>query len=208
MPNTSSDLAAAANLPVPLGFAPPALTRDEDTSPYETLRARVAEAVRPDNFIEEILVRDVVEHVWETVRLRRQKVALINSSAKDGMLSLLLDLDYDDAIELAKGWFAREPAAIAEVDVRLAEAGLGIDAAMAQTLRLHLAEYEGMDRMLRSAEARRDAALLGIERHRAHFADRLRRAAHEAAQAAEQPPIEDVTFEVVQQTGQHPAATR
>src|SRR5580704_6595167 len=108
------------------------------------------------------------------------------------------------AIKLAKGWFARDPAA---VEARLADAGLGIDAVMAQTLRLHLAEYEGMDRMLRSAEARRDAALLAIERHRAHFADTLRRAAHEAAQAAEQAPIEDVTFEVVQQTGQHPAAT-
>ena len=207
MPDTSSDLAASANLPVPLGFAPPSLTRDEDASPYETLRARAAEAVRPDNFIEEILVRDVVEHVWETVRLRRQKAALINSSANDGMLRLLLALDYDDAVELAKGWFAREPAAIAEVEARLADAGLGIDAAMAQTLRLNLAEYEGMDRMLRSAEARRDVALLAIERHRAQFADRLRRAAHEAAQAAEQAPIEDVAFEVVQQTGQHPAAT-
>jgi len=209
MPTISSDLPTPANLPVPLGFAPPSLTRDEDASPYETLRARMAEAVRPANFIEEILVRDVVEHVWETVRLRRQKVALINSSAKDGMLRLLLALDYDDAVELAKGWFAREPAAIAEVDARLADAGLGIDAAMAQTLRLRLAEYEGMDRMLRSAEARRDAALLAIERHRVHFADRLRRAAQEAAQAAEQAPIEDVAFEVVQtvQTGQHPAAT-
>ena len=207
MSSPSPDLAitTAANLPVPLGFAPPSLTRDEDASPYETLRARVAETVRPANFVEEIWVREVVEHVWETVRLRRAKAALINSSAKDGMQRLLLALDYDDAIELAKGWFAREPAAIAEVDVRLADAGLGIDAAMAQTLRLHLAEYEGMDRMLRSAEARRDAALLAIERHRAHFAERLRR----AAQAAEQAPIEDVQFEVVQtvQTGQHPAAT-
>src|SRR3984957_10740648 len=65
MPDTSSDLATPANLPVPLGFAPPSLTRDEDASPYETLRARAAEAVRPGNFIEEILVRGVLEHVWE-----------------------------------------------------------------------------------------------------------------------------------------------
>ena len=211
MPSTPPDLpiTTAADLPVPLGFAPPALTRDEDASPYETLRARVAEAVRPGNFIEEILVRDVLEHVWETVRMRRQKTALINSSAGEGMRRLLYALDCADAIKLAQGWFARDPAAVAEVEARLADAGLGIDAVMAQTLRLHLAEYEGMDRMLRSAEARRDAALLAIERHRAHFADRLRRAAHEAAQAAEQAPIEDVAFEVVPtvQTGQHPAAT-
>jgi hypothetical protein len=163
--------------------------------------------------VEEIWVREVVELVWETVRLRRQKAALINSSAKEGMQRLLYALDYDDAVKLAKGWFARDPAAVADVEARLADAGLGIDAVMAQTLRLHLAEYEGMDRMLRSAEARRDAALLAIERHRAHFADTLRRAAQdaerEAATAAEQAPIEDAAFEVVPtvQTGQHPAAT-
>jgi hypothetical protein len=211
MPTPSPNLAitTAANLPVPLGFAPPSLTRDEDASPYEMLRARVAETVRPANVIEEILVREVVELVWETVRMRRQKAALINSSVKEGMQRLLFALDYDDAIELAKRWFARDPAAVADVEARLADAGLGIDAAVAQTLRLHLAEYEGMDRMLRSAEARRDAALLAIERHRAHFADTLRRAAQDAEKAAEQAPIEDVAFEVVPtvQTGQHPAAT-
>jgi hypothetical protein len=206
MPSPSPDLAitTAANLPVPLGFAPPSLTRDEDASPYETLCARVAEAVRPGNFIEEILARDAVEQVWETIRVRRQKAALINSSAGEGMRNLLLALDYDDAFQIAKDWFARDPAAVADVDARLADADLGIDAVMAQTLRLHLAEYEAMDRLLRSAEARRDAALLAIERHRAQLAETLRRAAQEAEKAAEQAPI-DVPFEVVQ-TGQGPTA--
>jgi hypothetical protein len=160
--------------------------------------------VRPANFVEEIWVREVVELVWETVRLRRQKAALINSSAKEGMQRLLFALDYDDAIELAKGWFARDPAAVADVEARLADAGLGIDAAVAQTLRLHLAEYEGMDRMLRSAEARRDAALLAIERHRAHFADVLRRAAQEAQEAQE---AEDAAEQAAEDAGaQAPAA--
>ena len=213
MPTPSPDLAVtpAANLPVPLGFAPPSLTRDEDASPYETLRARVAETVRPANVVEEIWVREVVELVWETVRLRRQKAALINSSAKEGMQRLLFALNYDDAIELAKGWFARDSAAVADVEARLADAGLGIDAAMAQTLRLHLAEYEGMDRMLRSAEARRDAALLAIERHRAHFADTLRRATLAVEIEAEQAPalIADARPEAVApvQTGLYPPAT-
>src|SRR3984957_4166738 len=116
MPSTPPDLAITtpANLPVPLGFAPPSLFRDEDASPYETLRARVAETVRPANIVEEIWGREVVELVWEPGRRRRPKAALINSSAKDGMQRLLFALDYDDAIDLAKGWFARDPAAVAE----------------------------------------------------------------------------------------------
>jgi len=185
MASPSADL---ADLPFALGFAPPSLFRDEDAPPYEALRARVAAAVQPGDFVEEIWVREVVELVWKTVRLRRQKAALINSSAGDGMRRLLLSLDYDDAIAIAQDWFARHPAAVADVEARLADAGLGIDAAMAQTLRLHLAEYEGMDRMLRSAEARRDAALLAIERHRAHLADALRRVAQAVEHEAEQGP--------------------
>ena len=203
-------LATPAHLPIPLGFAPPSLTRDEDAPSYETLCARVTDTVRPANVVEEILVREVVEHVWETVRVRRHKAGLMNSSAGEGMRRLLTALGYDDAFEIAKDWFARDPGAVANVDARLAEAGLGIDAVMAQTLRLHLADYEGMDRMLRSAEARRDAALLAIERHRAHFADRLRRAAQEAEEAALQAPvaITDARPHAVPtvQTGQGPTA--
>jgi hypothetical protein len=209
MTSPTPDLTAAAHLPVRLGFAPPSLFRDEDGPSYETLRARVAEAVRPADFVEEIWMHEVVELVWETVRLRRQKAALINSCTGEGIRRLLSALDYDDAFEIAKDWFAREPAAVADVEARLAEAGLGLDAAMAQTLCLHLAEYEGMDRMLYSAEARRDAALLAIERHRGHFADLLRRAAQEAEQAAEQAAITDARSDDAEppvQTGQGPTA--
>jgi len=152
----------------------------------------MSDAVRPDNIIEEIWLCDVVEHVWETMRLRRRKAGLINANVGEGMRDILLALDCDNFIILAKEWFARDPNA-AEAEGWLAAAGIGLNEVMAQTLRRHLAEYEGMDRMLQSAEARRDAALHEIERHRAHFADLLRRAAQEAEQAAAQ-EAEDAAF--------------
>ncbi len=194
-----------ANLPAPLGFAPPSLNRDEDAASYEALLARMSETVGPASLLEEIWLRDVVEHVWETIRLRRRKAGVVNANAGDGMQDILHALDCRGYFELARRWFAHDPAVVADVEARLAAAGLGINEVMAQTLRRHLAEYDGMDRMLRSAEARRDAALHEIERHRAHFAALLRRAARAEEKAAETAgaPIEDAEFEVVQ-TGQQP----
>jgi len=208
MSSTSPDLPnTPANLRAPLGFAPPSLNRDEDASSYETLLARMSETVGPASLLEEIWLRDVVEHVWETIRLRRRKAGVVNANAGEGMRHILVSLDCRNTFELTKRWFARDPAVVADVEARLAAAGLGINEVMAQTLRLCLAEYEGMDRMLRSAEARRDAALHEIERHRAHFAALLRRAAQNEERAAETAgaPIEDAEFEMVQ-TGQHPEA--
>lgn len=192
-----------ANLPVTLGFAPPALARDDDPATYEKLLERMSDAVRPDSIIEEIWLRDVVEHVWETMRLRRRKTGLINGNVAWGMEDILRALDCQNYTTLAKDWFARDPEVVADVEAWLTTAGIGINEVMAQTLRRYLADYEGMDRMLCGAEARRDAALREIERHRAHYANLLRRAAQaeETADAA----IKDAEFEVVQ-TGQHPEA--
>jgi hypothetical protein len=212
MPTISPDLAITpANLPTPLGFAPRSLNRDEDPASYETLIARMTDTVRPADLIEEIWLRDVVEHVWETIRLRRRKAGLMNANAGEGLRDILSALDCQDYFTLSKRWFARDPEVVAGVEAELAAAGLGISDVMAQTLRRHLADYDGMDRMLRSAEARRDAALHEIERHRAHFADLLRRAAQAEESAAEKAagtggaPIEDAEFVVVQ-TGRYPEA--
>lgn len=204
MSSTSPELAVTpVNLPTPLGFAPPAFARDDDPAAYERLLARMSDAVRPDSIIEEIWLRDVVEHVWETMRLRRRKTGLINANVGEGMHDILLALDCDKFATLAKDWFARDPEVVTDVESWLATAGIGINEVMAQTLRRHLADYEGMDRMLCAAEARRDAALREIERHRAHYANLLRRAA-EAEEKADT-AIKDAELEVVQ-TGQHPEA--
>jgi hypothetical protein len=212
MSSTSPDLPITpANLPTPLGFAPPSLNRDEDAASHATLLARMTDTVRPSDLLEEIWLRDVVEHVWETIRLRGRKAGLMNANAGEGLRDILLALGCGDYFTRSKRWFAREPKVVAEVEAALAAAGLGINDVMAQTLRRHLAEYDGMDRMLRSAEARRDAALHEIERHRAHFAALLRRAVQAEEGAAETAantagaPIEDAEFGVVQ-TGQQPEA--
>jgi hypothetical protein len=52
-------------------FGPPPLVAGEDPAQYERIRAQISAAVQPLDFLEEILVNDVVNLVWETLRLRR-----------------------------------------------------------------------------------------------------------------------------------------
>jgi hypothetical protein len=129
--------------------------------------------------------------VWEAVRLRRLRAALMTACANEGMQKLLAGLDVRESYDLSKRWAARELDAVGQVDAVLAAAGLTIDHVMAQTLRLRIGEVERIDRMIASAEARRSAALREIAHHREHFAASRQR----AAEGAEN--IDDAEFEVV-----------
>jgi hypothetical protein len=183
---------AAANLPAGLDhLGPAAFIPGESASGYDTLLARVSGAVKPADILEEIWTREVVDHVWEALRHRRLKASLMTACAGDGMKKVLASLGVSDVIGLAQRWFARDLATVARIDALLEAAGLGIDTVMAQTLRLHIAEIERIERLVAAAEAARNTALREIERHRAGFAATLRRAAQAAG------AIEYAEFEVV-----------
>jgi hypothetical protein len=94
---------------------------------------------------------------------------MLTVSAHKGLKDILeILMNYLEANVLAKSWAAREPAAIKRVDKVLAER---------------------IDRMIMNAEARRNASLREVDRHRASLAQVLRRVSE---------VVEDVQFEVVQ----------
>ena len=172
----------------------PPLIPGDDRTGYDALLASIAAAVHPADPLEQAWVRDVVDLIWEAVRLRRLKAALLTTCAGDGMQQVLFGVDVRAAISgLHRRWAARELAAVDEADRILDAAGLGIDHVMAQTLRLRIAEIERIDRMVASAEARRAATLREIAGYRHELAARLRHAATAA--------IEDAEFEVVEAAG-------
>ena len=65
-------------------FGPPPLLEGESQEVYATLLARVTGTVSPKDIIEEIWVHDIVDLVWEILRLRRLKAALLSSSVGCG----------------------------------------------------------------------------------------------------------------------------
>jgi hypothetical protein len=190
MSNTDPEFSSKpAALPEPaarlvlLGPAP--LFEGEDTAAYDELLARISGAVKPSDIFEEIWVRDIVDLVWEALRLRRLKANLMTATAYRGLQQILKPLvdGFLEEEDLAKAWAARDKGAIKQVDKLLASAGLTMDAVMAQTLSISLDDIERIDRMIATAEVRRNAILHEVDRHRTTWGQELRRAAQQAEEA-------------------------
>lgn len=113
----------------------------------------------------------------DELRLRRLKAELIATNAHKGLQEILEPLsDCFTSVALSQAWAKRDPDAIKQVDEILASADLTMDAVMARALEPKLDQVERIDRMIMSAEARRNAALRELDRHRASLAQALRRA--------------------------------
>jgi hypothetical protein len=175
-------------------FGPAPLIPGEDPSAYKALQTRVAAVVAPKDVLEEIWVRDVVDLVWESLRLRRLKAAFLNSAAYEGLGIILQPLIKMQFISrspdgsLSEKWARGDPQAKKSVNDYLKSAGLSLDDVMAQTLALKLPSVERIDRMLASAEGRREAALRELARHRETLAAAVRRATEK---------IDDAEFEEI-----------
>jgi hypothetical protein len=186
MSNTDPEFSSKpADLPEPAGrlvlLGPAPLFEGEDTAAYDELLARISGAVKPADIFEEIWVRDIVDLVWETLRLRRLKANLMTATAYRGLQQILKPLvGFLEEEKLAKAWAARDHGAIKRVDKILASAGLTMDAVMAQTLSISLDDIERIDRMIATAEVRRNAILREVDRHRTTWGQELRRAAQQA----------------------------
>jgi hypothetical protein len=147
-------------------FGDPPLMRGEDVGAYNKLLDQFAELVEPRDVLEWWWVRDITDHTWEIRRLRRFKV-------------LFVELRRDDVVkarEMMATVGANEDAEYKPVPVPQTEkdsAGLFI----------HLIDqYKGVEKMIASAERRRDETLCEIERRREHLARRLRKASDEVIQ--------------------------
>jgi len=172
-------------------FGPAPLFDGEDSAGYDDLLARVSGAIKPADIIEEIWIRDIVGLTWEALRWRRARAALLSASRHVGIQHLLEPLcGLGEAIDLSEQWARRDDEAVAAVDRTLATAGLPLDAVMAQTLAAQIDLVERIERMIVSAEMRRNATLREIERHRSALAARLREATRDDA-------IPEAEFEMI-----------
>jgi hypothetical protein len=107
------------------------------------------------------------------------------AEALNSLIEILeIFVGWSPAEELAKRWVRNDVKARKEINNMLTSAGLTMESAAAQTLALTIDEIERIDRMIMNAEARRNAVLREIDRHRASVAQPLRRATD----------IEDVQF--------------
>lgn len=173
-----------------IAIAPASLLPGEKEADYATIAARIVSASGPGDAIEEFLIRDVVDLTWEILRLRRAKAGILKSSMGDGVRNVLFSFGYEyEGRALGERWAAGDDQARNKVDAILTRAGLTIDEVTARTLESKLDSFERLDRMLASAEARRNNALREIDRHREALGAAARQAVDE---------VEDVEFRDVE----------
>jgi hypothetical protein len=164
-------------------FGPPPLLKGEDSAAYDQLLERVSSTIKPSNVFEEIWVRDVVDITWEIFRWRRAKTVLVMNGVPDALEGALLPIFrpkgepwYPQALtELVGKWAAGDSAAISKVEKLLASAKLTMDMIVHRAFVNAIETIELIDRLTTIAENRRNASLHEIERHRASFAEVLRK---------------------------------
>jgi hypothetical protein len=67
----------------------PPMLPGEDERAYAALLARVRADVGPKDILEEFWVRDVVDQLWQTLRLRRMKASLVTVATRDALVEIL-----------------------------------------------------------------------------------------------------------------------
>ena len=158
----------------------PALTITESADDYDSLVKSLQQAISPHGFIEQMYVADISAVVWEMVRLRQCKAALINIAFRAALKNLLIQFwkdpdeiaPYQEAEALAFEWFT-DPKARRQVAEILNRFHLDETAIEAEAIRSVAADLELLDRMLMSLEARRNRALRSIADYRASFAEQV-----------------------------------
>jgi hypothetical protein len=156
------------------------LIRGEDGCAYNELCARIAAAVNPKDFLEEIWVRDVADLSWEVFRLRRIKAELCTLQVAAAIRCTLQGVCGEaQAKKLSRQW---ETGAIGQID-QLAATGCTVGSITADVFLVNSENLERIGRMIMKAEARGTAAVREIERRGSCMAQGLRRASDDVVEA-------------------------
>jgi hypothetical protein len=173
-----------------IGIAPAELLAGETEADYLSVAQRIVAVAQSKDAIEEFLTRDIVDLTWEVFRLRRVKAALLRASAGEGVSKILSTTGNNEFSfvlpgqpNLAQKWARGDASARVEFANILKKAELTMDEVMAETFAKQIDFLERLDRMLASAETRRNNALREIDRHREALGARVRQAIHEVQDA-------------------------
>lgn len=165
-------------------FSKPALLITESEEEFARLSAALEQDIQPRDIVERMYVGDIAALVWEIVRFRRCKVALVNTAfegALERLLNRLMGYPNSDSPEmeeraaLVSDWFS-QPHAKGEISELLAQWHLDESAIEAKAIQSVSAELEVIDRMQTSLESRRNKALRCIADSRQNLAKHLKQA--------------------------------
>ncbi|MFI4974977.1 MAG: hypothetical protein ACHP84_10595 [Caulobacterales bacterium] len=159
---------------------------------YERVLNNLALAVSPQDFVEWIWVKDIVDLEWDAGRARRAKTVRLTLARRSGIetilradnggSTLIADLLDDQIGATADRIMHGDKAAIRSLGEALKRLGLTQDSLNDAAYHAALGDIERLQQLIDNANGRRDAVLREIDRRRDAFGKRAR----PAAQAMEQ----------------------
>ncbi len=160
--------------------------RGESAERFDALQRSIVQELKPQDMIEAIWTKNIIDLIWEAQRLRRWRASILEQADLQAVEELiqpsLNNLDpygvlsnerrYDDS--LAAGWATGSEKETAKVEKFLARRGLTAESVRAHGFLTNLASIERIDRMAHSADQRRDALFRELDGKRTNFARRAR----------------------------------
>ena len=180
-------------------FGDPPVLSTENRKIYSDLLCRVAQAVKPKNMIEWMLIKDIVDLSWEIQRLRRYKSQLIERARRSSLDAIEIDeetakLPPDQQPKpfpmlLPELFPPRPPSKVYKQHQKRKKTELHGERGSAIAFLAVIENYERIDSLLVSAELRRSAVLRDIQFYRESLAHLLRDASDRIIDAEyEEPP--------------------
>src|ERR1700730_680205 len=135
--------------------SPLLLTESKDE--FDLIRDTLNDQIKPRGIIEQMYVEDIAYLVWEILRLRRSKAAIINLAFRDALTGVVTQLlsnpgdwknrQKDRAEKLAREWFS-DPDVKKQIAGLLREFDLDETAIEAEAFRKSADDLEGTDRLM------------------------------------------------------------
>jgi hypothetical protein len=175
-------------------LGPPAVLSSEDVKAYDEILARLMECLGPRDFMEQLLIKQFVDGTWDVMRYTRHKSLAIERKARQ-LREYQVKRDKMQSQMKHKGsqpYPATELGRMNELEDTIENTGNDVDAILdrptaeldhARALEKSIVYHLQLDQSLNTAVARRDDALVQLERYRRGLGKRLRKASEEIIDA-------------------------
>jgi hypothetical protein len=170
----------------------PPVLMNESAADLDRVRETLNNEFKPRAMVEQLYLLDYAELTLETLRLRRWKMAILNTNFVPALETVfkqvLLQIGYNypeasaNANDIAHRWFADKK--VRKHGARLLrQCRLDVSAIEAQAFRKSADEIELIDRLLASAESRRSKIIREIATYRNGFAQQFEKSANPIIEA-------------------------
>jgi hypothetical protein len=163
-------------------FCPPLLST-ESKAEFDALDSSLRKEIKPRGVIERIYTDNFIERVWDLTRLARVKIAIYNLAIRKALYDVLVEElgeleGGQETVKYLDGWL-NDPEIKQEISDMLAKYNLDESAIEAGAFRQCCREFELIERLIVSAELRRERALHNLAFYREGLALQLESKASE-----------------------------